>query len=397
MKKIIVALVMFLLMPSTVYGKEYYSEYKLYLQNTKEDLKETELLKKERLIYYYNYKYGVLKENYFEKNKNTEEYNKIDEEDFIVEKLALSNPEKNTKENITIKIDEDKKIRHFLLNNFEVKNTKIKKITVYTQEKEVDYFFNNLSYDINENIPSDAYMIIRLDDYYQLSELKINILFETEDIDENINFRLMASEDFGFLGYYSVSLTRLNLNEELNIYFSDEEVKPYYEKEVVKYKYYSLGILDSSYELNEKEGYVFDLNKYIVKYDYYKRNKIIVADYINTLDDPLIIYTSADIYSVSNIDFSENGTQKVTICFTKEDCFYKDIIINIQKKKTYPKKTNLIVEEITTKKLENKKEIITPINKTVENNNKVFIKTGIFIILMIYQIIKEMFKRKKHA
>lgn len=403
MKKILSYIILLLLfIPVYCSAKIKYTDYYLFEKESKNYYEESDLLKKEELYYYLNYNYEISEEKYCFLNQNPDNLPILNQEDYIINTIK-SKEYSNDSEGpfSTHYINDILKVKYIKLNNFISNQTSIEKITFYSGNEIIFYWIYDKNFYYNKIINNDSQIIIDLRDYYNINNLNIIIEFKSLEL-ENIEFNLGVSNDL--ITYYTFHNKVLRSNplelHKINFIIGEvpnENLTNYFIKEDVLYKYYNLKRVDSNvYTQKPLINYEHDITKYMKKYNYYKRDKIEIANEIRNIDDLIIKFSTIDILNISNLNLFENKIQNIKICLVNNICFTEDILINIKEKMRQKAKKNNLKNNISNLEIEKSitesemlnlsKDIII---KTNNNYHKQYISIlfGIFIIILTFLII----------
>lgn len=399
MKKKFKYILLLLFIPLSCNAEISYTDYSLYEKESLNYYEETELLKREEIKHYLNYKYEKSDGDYFLLNENPINLPLLDNNDYINENIRMEEYSIDCEGPYsTHHLNENFRIRYIKINNFNVNQTFIKNISIYLEDNTVFYYIYDKNFYFNENLNIDSEMIIDLRNHYLVKDLNITINFNSIELN-NIEYDFSISDDLENYHTFNNIVLRSNLKESHIVNFTTKDnlgIINYFNKEVIKYKYYKFIRINSDiYTKNPVENYEHDLTKFISKYNYYLRDKIEISNEITNINDPLIKYSSNNILSIDNLNLFENGTQNISICLINNKCLNKDILINIKKTKLKDKKSNndeavLIIKDIKN----NNPKVNTIVNNAKDepiNNmpNKllIYILFSVFVIMFSFIII----------
>lgn len=402
-RKIKYILLTLLFMPVYCNAKVRYTDYYLFKKDSESYYEESDLLKREDVYYYLNYNYEIGEEHYYLLDENPENLPLLDKEYSIINKIKSEKYSSELEGPFsTHYIDHNLSVKYIKFNNFNTFETSIENINIYSGDDIVFYYIYDKNFYYKKTINKESQIIIDLRDFYYIENLNITIKFKTLDLD-NIEFDIELSNDLINYHAYHNKPPRSNLLEQHKINFivgetpNENILTNYFFKEELLYKYYNLKRVDSNlYTQKPLINYEQDLSKYRKKYNYYKRDKVEIADEVKNIDDLLIKFSSQAILNISNLDLFKNGNQNIEICLINNICFNENILINIPKEKSKKdkklKSNNVLTLEnpIKDKKpelLNIPKEII--IKKAKDNYYNIFIYLlfSISVIMLIFLLI----------
>lgn len=398
MKKI---LLLILLLPVSVNAKTIYSNYQLIDRSDDYYYEESDLSKREEKILYQNYHYLKTNEAYFLLGENPADAPLIDEDDYLTKEVAVNKYEDWGVDSYTThEINNDLKVRYLKLHNFNAPNTKINYVKTFVNDVINFFQINNSNYYFKTILQNNSQVILDLGKEVNLSDLKIQINFITEDLN-NLKFDVSVSSNLISFVHFKNEVLISDYDQQYFIDFKNENIYEYQHYFLLNktfYKYYNLVRVNKDiYTEKPLDGYYHDLDDYQKKYNYYQRDKVVINKEINNLDDLIITYTSSDVSKITNLDLSFNGLQKIEVCLTNGFCFDEEILVNIKKpiiteevikdaiveKTQITKKTSKNIIEISTEPSLDILSINNNItqNKTVEKETKLS-KISIFIVII---------------
>lgn len=348
MKKIIMAVLLFLSFNTSVQALDYstyYSEYGDYSDYVAEKLNDDDLTSVEtetRYKWYKTTKEGdyvrsdVGKDNYQYVDYNKYYYTDYsdwtkDIIDFSDDKLVETREVYNCK-----KI---KPINRLLIQEFDTKggSAKIDNIKIYYKGHEIEYDLMYLDRKINIDVSESIFLYIDLGNNYYLSDLSFEIVStDFKNINSFSIYALHTTEvDYISDIYYAYkfsgsndSVLRISYNdfasrnpsyEEEETFYNLDDIKDYDVVEILteyRYKdklYYFYNIrrdyIDGYYK--DLDGYLRDDSDYKLYYRYRNRNKlevaneIIIDNYSKKLDD--FVFANVDYEISTNINYYKNG------------------------------------------------------------------------------------------
>lgn len=389
MKKI---LFMLLFVPVLmVDAKTYYTDYYLIEENSKEKIKETDILKREEYKVYNTYETKINELGYEEHNCE-----KYDKNNFIIENRITANYLNNTSKLYQSFNYYDYYFQGIMFRSIK-KDITVKEIKITNSNGDVPYilvdsrmpnkeFINDNKLDTEVIISTLDTFTIHLKESQITNDLKIEIISD-QPLEADIIFVLKDSK-FNYIQSYinTNNITFVNDEEYTNIidivgYFDNKEIgKSYYKSTIKKYMCYEEII--NPLNIYVLSGDNINKDDYEIRYNYYKRDYIDISDKTLTKKSnlkSLIKSTSLDLSNLtieSNIDYDKSGKYQVEYIFS--DITFKHNI-NYKKKK---------VTTTTTKAI--KKEECNCKDKIIIKNNKI----NYLLIVIIICLVIIMFKKK---
>lgn len=427
-RKILYALILFI--PLIVNAEEkFYTSYYLKESNSVNYQEENESIKREEIKLYNSYILHRKDKGYFENNN---EYIK-DENDFVEETVYYQTKKDNTIQHIYYEQEEDILVNKFQIRNFSTSGqAKIESIKIYHK--------NELIYESSTDI-INVYtkLIFNLNDFYNLKDIKIDILIndpkmwifsgtltaysENTQVDNKFKYIRTSTKDLMTIIFLNKEEYK-DLSSNITWYKDGDTYITAYPKSVKKYKYYDYEkeYLNNYTNIESKE-YFLDYNDYKNIYNYYERYYLIISDTIIDNKDVAkqIIDTNMDINNII-INKIENDTKYIIKFKYLDDeitkTYDKKLIVNNESQieasdnnevpitEFIKNKTTSKIKQIankpkktlatTTKKI---LETYTTTNKIVEeetNNNliKYISFTFILLIFLLLLYIKKYLKKK---
>lgn len=353
MKKIII--VFLLLIPIKVNGKVIYSDYYLYKENESVFYEENDLLKREEKTLYNNYL--LVREDIGYLSLNNNDY-LVDEDDYIEKEVYLDSYEEGATGPHTSFINTyNKDFQYIIMNNFKEGDIKFNKMFFYLSGERIHFTIHNTNFLFRDNVGNNSQMILNFNRLLPMDELVIDFHFTIMHSDE-ITFDFYLTDDLN--SDYTLFENKVIRHDETEIYsvnFKGYEKKHYFLSKEILYKHYLMNKeITNQYTKEPLSNYLHDLNDKKIVYDYYKRDKIIINEEVNNLNDTIIEYSSSNIAKINNLNLFENGIQNIEICLESGFCFKEEININIQEI------NNEKITEINNKETKPKEKL--------ENNNK---------------------------
>lgn len=331
-------------------AETYYGEYKLLEDSSLiNNYKNDEVLIKEKKLY------NTYKKHYKDLGYllDNDDYIK-DENDFIEEYTLLDDYLIDSDEyiNINSKINN---LMHIRFANI-LTGVKIYEILVYYNDKEISYryFYNNFEDFIRAfDYKFDTYNYSTKDNSF------INLVFEQDYLLENIKIVIYTDNiDINFdIIINSLDTKNINFNGNKHIITFNkvkEDIEYKYGSLVKKNRYYALELLPTNNYIDCGENIILD--DYIIDYDYYIRNKLVLKDDIvikdfNTGVNNFIEYSTGDVNSVCNIDYNINGEYYCNFVLNDINV-HKKVLVDIKreevtetKKEENTKKDEIVIEE----------------------------------------------------
>ena len=354
-KYFVVVIILLLITLLNVKADTYYGNYYLVEEYEDNNNFEADELLIEEVKLYNTYKEEYIDMGYLEDN---EEYLK-DENDFIEEYIIFDNYIEYSDEYVDIGINNNVLLNINLIDI--VDKIKINEIEVYSEEisesKKISYKVNvtNLNNiknlydkDLNtyaESVKDDSYLYIVLNNKYPANNLILVIY--TDDIDTNISFKNIIVNDS----------IKLRGNKHIITFKNDmEDISYKYGKNINKYKYYKMNKVSTNNYVEKGENLI--LEDYLTKYNYYKRDKLVLKDEIilnniNMNIKDFIEKASGEVITNCNIDYNINGEYY---------CNFKLNDINVDKK---------VILDIPLLEVNNQNESIVENNNMIEMTEKV--------------------------
>ena len=304
MKKLFVFILLFITFIN-VKAETYYGEYKL-IDNVDNIIENDEYLVEEKKLF------NTYEEFYEDLGYlfETDDFMKIDS-DFIEEELISNQYVDNAVEYIDIGIKENKIFEIYFKKI--VHDTKINEIEIYYKDKLLSFecylnYVKNIKqlYDKDLNtymtsLSNSCFLRFILNMEYLIDDIKI-VLYTPKDT--NTNFKLSFDNEI----FYPISLR----GEKHIITFNNESEETIYsyKTKVRKYRYYNISKIPTNNYVEFGDNLIID--DYILKYNFYKRNKLVLKDNIiidNKIFDirDYIEYSSGEVISECNIDYNING------------------------------------------------------------------------------------------
>lgn len=427
-RKILYTLILFI--PLIVNAEEkFYTSYYLKESNSVNYEEENDLIKREEIKLYNSYVLERKDKGYFENNS---EFIK-DDNDYIEETIYYQTKKGNTHQHIYYEQNEDILVNKFQIRNFSVSGqAKIESIKIYNK--------NELIYESSTDIITVYTKIIfTLNDFYNLKDLKIDLLIDdpkmwvfsgrltayskSSQVDNKFKYIRTSSKDLMSIMYLNKKDYNY-LSSKINWYKVEDTNITVFPKIVKKYKYYEY---EKNYLNNytniESNNYILDYNDYKKIYNYYERYYLILSDNIIDNNDftKQIIDTNMNIkdiiinkketdnkyiikFKYLNDEITKTYDKEITASSesTVEEINNPDIIIN----QSNEIKTTSKIKQISNKQkqtsIKTTKKILkitTTTNKIIEentNNNiiKYFIFTLILLIFLLLLYIKTYLKKK---
>ena len=430
MKKIL--LLLLVIFPLDIYALEFFTNYELYKENTTEIINENELIKKETIYLYNNYTNERYNEKYYELNKNDSKSPFIDQKDYILTtKKYQEKDDESTYINNVYKVNQNSisKVRYLKISNIS-KNTIIENIKIYNKEEEIEYeFIKKINF---KEIYLNGEIIIDFKNEIDFEDLKIELNFINDS--DTINYRFALGQKHYLFTYpqvyldYNIELTNKdkhivntyllqeNYNEIINNidWIKDKEVNnfSYYDKYIKLYKYYNLKkVYLNEYTVSVIDGYIHDKEDKQEKFNYYKRDKIVVEDNILDLNNIIKYTTIKELNDIKTEIIYNNPTSGIIKILYKDNVFFKEFNINNKEelivdntlhtttKKINQKPVNYKIQSNTTKKVTTSQKTETKHENNIKVSSKNDSKNHIvkyFLIIFIICIILFIFDRYIH-
>jgi len=384
MKKIFLLL---LLIPNIVFASETYTEYKEFIKGTNEYLEESDTLKREEYRIYNTYK-EIKEEYYLPLDVDSKSY-EIDYNDYTYNQKLSDQKSKNGVSYQTKCFDNNLEIKNIHLSNF-INRLKISEIEINTKNDtnymlnithqigKKEYLQDKELYENYLETGSKTNIEIIFFDKIKLSDLEIKLYMPTQKTTET-TFEMIINKWLDEISY----MVSIKLDEETNLititfdkeyenflkeneFYNKNSCFSYYIEEIILYKHKKTILKPTNIYLPLNNTDNFILNDYKVKYNYYKREKIELKDFIvlkNNLfniKDYLISSTIPinELTIIDNIDYSKSGTYLLEIYFNNK------LLIK-----------NTINYEYAPLIVDNKKETTELLNKNDDKKQKIYSTT----------------------
>ena len=384
MKKIFLLL---LLIPNIVFASETYTEYKEFIKGTNEYLEESDTLKREEYKIYNTYK-EIIEEYYLPLDEDSKSY-EIDYNDYTYNQKLSEQKSKNGVSYQTKCFDNNLEIKNIHLSNF-INRLKISEIEINTKNDtnymlnithqigKKEYLQDKELYENYLETGSKTNIEIIFFDKIKLSDLEIKLYMPTQKTTET-TFEMIINKWLDEISY----MVSIKLDEKTNLititfdkeyenflkeneFYTTNSCFSYYIEEIILYKHKKTILKPTNIYLPLNNTDNFILNDYKVKYNYYKREKIELKDFIvlkNNLfniKDYLISSTIPinELTIIDNIDYSKSGTYLLEIYFNNK------LLIK-----------NTINYEYAPLIVDNKKETTELLNKNDDKKQKIYSTT----------------------
>lgn len=394
MKQITIVFLL-LLFPLNIFATTeiYYSDYNSFSEYTTEKKQLTDLVDVEEQTFYkwYREQYYF---DYYIKETNESEHQKLDETDFIqttFSNWSLNVPDEKPNREVQTRsvyyYSDIKKIKYIHFYSLSGSNNRLNlnEITIYNKNNNRinyniicegcndnfhKYINDGNNYQVDSYIEVGGYLRLELDDYYDLNDLKIQLYLTDFDRDEK-NFEINTSRDAVINNnIYSWIFTKNwfthNSNNEYtkceyniidfllkNPEWTDESrsltpvlpsktrfvlPKTEYSYRDTLYKYYSFSkVYSDDYYISPPEEFpIKDTTDFKQFYRYRSRDKfvikkdIVITEKNTKLEDYVIFNSNPDLKITSNININKNGTYKAYYKLPYITVA-KDVIVNIDK------------------------------------------------------------------
>lgn len=427
-RKILYALILFI--PLIVNAEEkFYTSYYLKESNSVNYQEENESIKREEIKLYNSYVLQRKDKGYFENNN---EFIK-DENDYIEETVYYQTKKDNTIQHIYYEQKEDVLVNKFQIRNFSTSGqAKIESIKIYHK--------NELIYESSTDIITVyTKLIFNLNDFYNLKDIKIDILIndpkkwifsgtltaylENRQVDNKFKYIRTSTKDLMTIIFLNKEEYK-DLSSNITWYKDGDTYITAYPKSVKKYKYYDYekAYLNNYTNIESKE-YFLDYNDYKNVYNYYERYYLIISDTIIDNKDftKQIISTNMDINNIIINQIETDAKYIIKIKYLDDEItktYDKELIVNNESQIEESNKNEVPITEPvkikTTSKIKQiankpKKTLATTTKKILENHtttNKIIkeetnnnlIKyisfTFILLIFLLLLYIKKYLKKK---
>lgn len=324
MKKIFLFVLIFL--PFNVYATKYYSEYRDYLMDSKEELKTSDILKREEVKYYNTYKEERIYGNY-EAADYCDNYDQLDYKQGVFIKPYASNKmeDEYIQSSSSTLGDYIKEIDINTIN----KSVNIREFKFIYQGREVEYTvrrFGDDYHEIHDNdedtyytqTPEKSAIFVYLDQPYNIYDSKIEIVADG-DIFLRLRFyytdlTTVRSENYSITSKNLDWVSTDNTKEIKSIVgsYTDNNPKPYHRLTGNLYHCYQVNkVITNEYK---ETGDNLIENDYLIKYNYYIRDYIELEDIVdvkeNTNLSDFIISTSnedLEVEIINQINYERDG------------------------------------------------------------------------------------------
>lgn len=427
-RKILYALILFI--PLIVNAEEkFYTSYYLKESNSVNYKEESETIKREEIKLYNTYILQRKDKGYFENNN---EFIK-DENDYIEETVYYQTKKDNTIQHIYYEQEEDVLVNKFQIRNFSTSGqAKIESIKIYHK--------NELIYESSTDIITVyTKLIFTLNDYYNLKDIKIDILINdpkmwifsgtltaysvNTQVDNKFKYIRTSTKDLMTIIFLNKEDYK-DLSSNITWYKDGDTYFTAYPKNVKKYKYYDYEkVYLNKYTNIESSTYFLDYNDCKIVYNYYERYYLILSDIIIDANDltKQIIDTNINVNDLI-INKNETATKYIIKIKYLDDeitkTYDKELIVNNKSQieesdnnevpitESIKIKTTSKIKQIANKPKKTfattTKKILEPhttTNKIVEektNNNliKYISFTFILLIFLLLLYIKKYLKKK---
>lgn len=429
MKKIILS-VLTLFIPLIVNAEEkFYTSYFLKESNSVNYKEESETIKREEIKLYNTYILQRKDKGYFENNN---EFIK-DENDYIEETVYYQTKKDNTIQHIYYEQEEDVLVNKFQIRNFSTSGqAKIESIKIYHK--------NELIYESSTDIITIyTKLIFNLNDFYNLKDIKIDILINdpkkwifsgtltaysvNTQVDNKIKYIRTSTKDLMTIIFLNKEDYK-DLSSNITWYKDGDTYITAYPKSVKKYKYYDYKkVYLNTYTNIESSTYFLDYNDCKNVYNYFERYYLTLSDTIIDANDLTKQIIDTNI-NVNDLIINKNETDtKYIIKFKYLDdeitkTYDKKLIVNNESQieasdnnevsitQPIKIKTTTKIKQIankpkktlatTTKKILENYTTTNKIIKEETNNNliKYILFTFILLIFLLLLYIKKYLKKK---
>lgn len=429
MKKIILS-VLTLFIPLIVNAEEkFYTSYFLKESNSVNYKEESETIKREEIKLYNTYILQRKDKGYFENNN---EFIK-DENDYIEETVYYQTKKDNTIQHIYYEQEEDVLVNKFQIRNFSTSGqAKIESIKIYHK--------NELIYESSTDIITVyTKLIFNLNDFYNLKDIKIDILINdpkkwifsgtltaysvNTQVDNKIKYIRTSTKDLMTIIFLNKEDYK-DLSSNITWYKDGDTYITAYPKSVKKYKYYDYKkVYLNTYTNIESSTYFLDYNDCKNVYNYFERYYLTLSDTIIDANDLTKQIIDTNI-NVNDLIINKNETDtKYIIKFKYLDdeitkTYDKKLIVNNESQieasdnnevsitQPIKIKTTTKIKQIankpkktlatTTKKILENYTTTNKIIKEETNNNliKYILFTFILLIFLLLLYIKKYLKKK---
>ena len=427
-RKILYALILFI--PLIVNAEEkFYTSYYLKESNSVNYKEESETIKREEIKLYNTYILQRKDKGYFENNN---EFIK-DENDYIEETVYYQTKKDNTIQHIYYEQEEDVLVNKFQIRNFSTSGqAKIESIKIYHK--------NELIYESSTDIITVyTKLIFNLNDFYNLKDIKIDILINdpkkwifsgtltaysvNTQVDNKFKYIRTCTKDLMTIIFLNKEDYK-DLSSNITWYKDGDTYITAYPKSVKKYKYYDYKkVYLNTYTNIESSTYFLDYNDCKIVYNYYERYYLTLSDNIIDANDLTKQIIDTNI-NVNDLIINKNETDtKYIIKFKYLDdeitkTYDKKLIVNNESQieasdnnevsitEPIKIKTTTKIKQIankpkktlatTTKKILENYTTTNKIIKEETNNNliKYILFTFILLIFLLLLYIKKYLKKK---
>ena len=314
-----ILLLLFIIAPINVWGRANYTDYS-FKERSDKYYEESDVLKREEVVLYnnikksYSYEYTEKDQcvgTILDKIKTERLYSATYGDDYI----SAAN----------LRESDYKRVRYIFIYDYDMAEG-IKEVLIYSNQKQIKTTIIDDFYDIYSE--TKPYLIIDLNGVYDFSSLSLDVVFDNVISEDFANYTMY----FSYTGYsipftdvyynnFYVSKGASNQNIEvvdddtyenimnklgfhvpnksaINYFYKDNDYYMCEVEEVFKSDEYTKKSLD---------GYVLDLDNYIIVYDYYEKKKYEVLDVIRNKGDIFNLVIGDVIVEHSNIDINKNG------------------------------------------------------------------------------------------
>lgn len=314
-----ILLLLFIMLPMNVWGSAYYTDYS-FKERSDKYYEESDELKREEVKLYNN-----IKKSYSYEYVEKEYCDGVITDEFNVKRIYSDTYNEGYISVVNLKQSDYKKVRYIFIYDYDMIEG-IKEVLVYSNEKEIKTTIIDDFYDIYSG--TKPYLIIDLNGIYDFSSLSLDVVFDNVISDEFANYTMY----FSYTGY-SIPFTDVYINNfyvskgvsnqtikvisddaynsivsKLNFSVPNKSAISYLYKDVYYYKCEYEDVFKSDeYTIEPLDGYVLDLDNYIIVYDYYERKKYEVLDVIRNKEDIFNLVIGDVSVKNSNIDLNKNG------------------------------------------------------------------------------------------
>lgn len=314
-----ILLLLFIMLPMNVWGSAYYTDYS-FKERSDKYYEESDELRREEVKLYNN-----IKKSYSYEYVEKEYCDGVITDEFSVERFYSDTYNDGYISVVNLKQSDYKKVRYIFIYDYDMIEG-IKEVLVYSNEKEIKTTIIDDFYDIYSG--TKPYLIIDLNGIYDFSSISLDVVFDNVISDEFANYTMY----FSYTGY-SIPFTDVYINNfyvskgvsnqtikvisddvyngivsKLNFSVPNKSAISYLYKDVYYYKCEYEDVFKSDeYTIEPLDGYVLDLDNYIIVYDYYERKKYEVLDVIRNKEEIFNLVKGDVSVEHSNIDINKNG------------------------------------------------------------------------------------------